>query len=259
MRKADRLFQMVNLIRVHQPITAANLAERLEVSVRTVYRYIDDLSLGGIPVYGEPGLGYAMHQGFEMPPLNLNGNELEALAVAVELMSTTVGFEFAQHARSMRAKIEAALPAPRSTPVHLPIATPWATLTPHAMRCWDRLRQAIHDRQAVRIDYTSLQAIPSSRDVYPLGLFYWGGKWTLGAWCMLRQDYRDFRVDLIRQLTPVRPFEPRPPQANLEEYRARQVQAWREATDKTLSAGLVENGSSVQTVRSDLDDKSRRA
>ena len=86
MRKADRLFQLVNLIRVHQPVTAAFLAERLEVSVRTVYRYIDDISASGIPVYGEAGRGYTLSEGFELPPLTLSDDELEALTLSVDMM-----------------------------------------------------------------------------------------------------------------------------------------------------------------------------
>ncbi|MEE1920209.1 HTH domain-containing protein, partial [Pseudomonas asiatica] len=69
MRKADRLFQLVNLIRVHQPISAERLASRIGVSVRSIYRYIDDLSFSGIPIYGTAGVGYALDADFEMPPL----------------------------------------------------------------------------------------------------------------------------------------------------------------------------------------------
>ena len=65
------------------------------------------------------------------------------------------------------------------------------------MRCWDQLRRAIRDQVAVHITYLSLQGQETEREIFPLGLFYWGGKWTIGAWCTLRQAYRDFRVDLI--------------------------------------------------------------
>jgi len=71
MRKADRLFQLTNLIRARQPVTAHQLAEELGVSVRSIYRYIDDLSVSGIPVYGIAGEGYRLYEGFELPPLNL--------------------------------------------------------------------------------------------------------------------------------------------------------------------------------------------
>ena len=75
MRKADRLFQLVNLIRVRQPVTAAVLAAELGLSVRSIYRYVDDLSVAGIPVYGEAGIGYRLDPAFELPPLSLDAAE----------------------------------------------------------------------------------------------------------------------------------------------------------------------------------------
>ena len=104
MRKANRLFQVVNLIRVHQPITAARLAERLGVSVRTIYRYIDDLSLGDIPIYGEPGIGYSMHKDFELPPLTLSEDELEALTLSVSMLSRSTGYELSAAAKLLLSK-----------------------------------------------------------------------------------------------------------------------------------------------------------
>ena len=86
MRKAERLFQLVNLIRAQQPITAEQLAQRIGVSVRTIYRYIDDLSLSGIALYGEPGRGYSLQDGFELPPLTLSQDEIAALLLGVELL-----------------------------------------------------------------------------------------------------------------------------------------------------------------------------
>ncbi|WP_444939344.1 helix-turn-helix transcriptional regulator [Microbulbifer sp. JMSA002] len=75
MRKSDRLFQLANILRAHQPITAKELAEKLSVSERTIYRYMDDLSVSGIPVYGETGVGYRLSNGFELPPLQLTQEE----------------------------------------------------------------------------------------------------------------------------------------------------------------------------------------
>lgn len=250
MRKSDRLFQVVNLVRVHQPITAAKLAERLGVSVRTIYRYIDDLSLSGIPIYGEAGVGYALHKDFELPPLSLNGGELEALGVAVELLSKSAGHELAQYAHSLLAKIDAALPLPRTRPTEQAVFSPFELQHPDAKRHWDQLRNAIHGRQAVRATYTSLTGTVSDRTLFPLGLFHWGGKWTVGSWCVLREDYRDFRVDLIRQLVPLPEAVQRPVQVSLAAYMARQAQAWKEATDKTVSAVPSDTGDSLHLHRS---------
>lgn len=110
MRKANRLFQLVNLIRVHQPITAQQLAERMEVSVPSIYRYMDDLSVSGIPIYGEPGRGYALLDNFELPPLTLNTDELEALTLGVEMLPNATGSELAGAAKTLLSKIEAVSP-----------------------------------------------------------------------------------------------------------------------------------------------------
>ena len=91
MRKANRLFQIVNLVRSYQPITAGRLAQELNVSVRTVYRYIDDLSASNIPLYGETGVGYRLHKGFELPPLTLTADEYDALMLGIEMLSVSTG------------------------------------------------------------------------------------------------------------------------------------------------------------------------
>lgn len=110
MRKAERLFQLVNLIRAHQPITAEQLAQRIGVSVRSIYRYIDDLSLSGIPLYGEPGRGYALQADFELAPLTLSQDEIAALMLGVEMLSKSTGVALAAAARSLLSKIGAVLP-----------------------------------------------------------------------------------------------------------------------------------------------------
>lgn len=226
MRKAERLFQLVNLIRVHQPVTAASLAERLGLSVRSIYRYIDDLSLSGIPVYGEAGVGYAMHTDHALPPLNLTRDELEALTVSLDMLARSGEHALTAAARSLQAKIEAVMPEDlaRPDPAIRAVTPPPAE---HVMLAWDRLRQCIRQGHGVRLHYRSLAGDTSIRDVHPLGLFYWGGNWTLGAWCHLRGDYRNFRVDLIRSIAPGEAHPPDPARVNLAEYVRLQREAGR--------------------------------
>ncbi|QLC74612.1 YafY family transcriptional regulator [Pseudomonas sp. LPB0260] len=236
MRKAERLFQLVNFIRVHQPITAAALASRLSVSVRSIYRYIDDLSLSGIPIYGEPGLGYRLQEHFELPPLNLSSAELEALLLAVAMVDASTGKQFAQAARSLQSKIEAALPCGShaiAAKAHVIQLQQHGRPTQH----WDRLWQAIEQDQAIELDYLSLPGQRSRRILHPLGLFYWGGKWTLGAWCCLRSAYRDFRLDRIEQLAAVSSAPSRPDAVNLADYLRSRSKDWHAqiTTDSTLS------------------------
>ena len=202
MRKSDRLFQLTNILRRHQPITAKQLAERLTVSERTIYRYVDDLSLAGIPIYGEPGVGYRLSEGFELPPLQLSSGELEALIVGVSLTASLTGEKFAASAHSLLSKIEAALPNKSQMIAHEDKVV--RVLAKHrqseAYLVWGKVHAAIASECWLRITYKSLSEAVTDRTVFPLGLFYWGGKWTLGCWCELRGDYRDLRVDRITKL-----------------------------------------------------------
>lgn len=200
MRKADRLFQLVNLVRSHQPITAERLAEELNVSVRTVYRYIDDLSASNIPLYGETGVGYRLHQGFGLPPLALTADEHDALMLGIEMLSISTGKELTNAAKSLLHKIEAGLPERKSGVLEPSIRALNVIDRTRTSRYWDLLRGAIQKCNVIRFTYSTLEGTSSNRTVYPLGLFYWGGKWTLGAWCTLRSAFRDFRIDRITEL-----------------------------------------------------------
>lgn len=219
MRKSDRLFQLTNLLRAHQPLTARELATRLCVSERTIYRYMDDLSLAGIPVYGEAGLGYRLSEGFEMAPLQLSAAELEALITGVNLVAVLTGKGMADPARALLAKIEAALPAQGIQVDCDPVVRVPDYRTAHPVYArWDQLHEAITTCRWLEIGYQDAKACKTGRHIYPLGLFYWGGCWTLGAWCALRQAYRDFRVDRIDTLAQCRQGEGAPPGVTLADY-----------------------------------------
>lgn len=231
MRKAERLFQLVNLIRAQQPITAEQLAQRIGVSVRTIYRYIDDLSLSGIALYGEPGRGYSLQDGFELPPLTLSQDEIAALMLGVELLSTSSGSGLAAAARSLLSKIGAVLPARSIDPSSAPVRALSTQLRGEQLRHWDCLHQAILQQQVVSLNYLSLDRQQTQRLIYPLGLFYWGGKWTLGSWCTLRAGYRDFRLDCIQTLALIEPTEPLGAEINLGAYMRHQAQQWQQKID----------------------------
>ncbi|MEP0797324.1 YafY family transcriptional regulator [Trichocoleus sp. DQ-A3] len=190
----------MNLIRSHQPITAGQLGERIGVSVRTIYRYIDDLSVSGIPIYGEPGVGYALDEDFELPPLTLTHDEIAALMLGVEILSRSTGNDLAAAAKTLLSKIGAVLPPHSFDPTRTPVRALGDILNDQSLRQWNDLYRAIQQQQAVTIVYLSLNEQLSQRIVFPLGLFYWGGKWTVGTWCILRNSYRDFRVDRIQNL-----------------------------------------------------------
>ncbi|WP_248764613.1 helix-turn-helix transcriptional regulator [Pseudomonas protegens] len=153
MRKADRLFQLVNLIRVHQPIPAERLVSRVGVSVRSIYRYIDDLSFSGIPIHGTAGVGYALDADFEMPPLTLNKLELDALMPEMEMLSACADNDLSAAARMLLSKISASIVHhkvdPRTAKIRALGTTPSSTRGHLATR-----RNAIENTQALKITYT---------------------------------------------------------------------------------------------------------
>jgi predicted DNA-binding transcriptional regulator YafY len=170
------------------------------VSVRTIYRYIDDLSAGGIPIYGTAGLGYQLVDGFELPPLSLTEEELEALMLGVSMVSEWTSHKLGKAAASLAHKIKAVTPPFLQEKYQdITYAYNYANRK-NDKKTWEVLHQAIKKSESVNIDYYSLDESQTSRTIHPLGLFYWGGKWTIGSWCLLRQDFRDFRVDRIKAI-----------------------------------------------------------
>ena len=200
MRKAEKLFQLTNLIRSRQPITAEVLAEELEVSVRTIYRYIDDISANGIPIYGTAGVGYQMYENFELPPLTLTENELDALLLGAKMIKGWTGDKLSNSAKKLVSKIEAVLPKKLLEEYDDVVFAPDFMHSGELRKNWDAIHEAIKNSSVISIDYMSLVDVKSTREIYPLGLVYWGGKWTLGAWCVNKSDFRNFRIDRIESL-----------------------------------------------------------
>ncbi|MEH6575696.1 MAG: YafY family protein [Amphritea sp.] len=237
MRKSDRLFQLTNILRTHQPITAKKLSELLNVSERTIYRYVDDLSVSGIPVYGEPGIGYRLSEGFELPPLQLTRQELEALILGVNLVSTRTGNELANAARSLLSKIETVVPGKanlNNDEAQRFVMVSDAYYGNENRSQWDSLHSEIKNKHFLKIKYLSLPGVETERIIFPLGLFYWGGKWTLGAWCMTRTDYRDFRVDRIQHIDVLTEKYDLPATVALQNYIDFQKNRKKEMTTDTM-------------------------
>lgn len=201
MRRADRLFEIVHYLRGRRLTTAAQLSEWLEVSERTIYRDIADMLASGVPIDGEAGVGYRLHPHFELPPLMFTHNEVDALVAGARLIEAWGGSGLAAGARSALAKIAAILPADkRNTLDASPIHAPQFFIDARTSRHMDALRTAINERRCVDVTYEDVDAKQSLRRIHPLGIFYWGNRWTTGAWCELRQDFRTFRLDRIDQL-----------------------------------------------------------
>lgn len=217
MRKADRLFHLTNLVRVKQPITADEIAKELGVSVRTVYRYIDDLSVGGIPIYGIKGIGYQLHGSYELPPLNLNEAEIDALVLGAKMVSTWTSDSLSQAARSLSNKIESVLPEHVRSEYSPIVYAPDLSVRENEREIWGQCYEAIKKRYIVLIRYETPDGNRTERKVFPLGLFYWGGKWTLGSWCTLRESFRDFRLDRVAEVEITKETYERTDLINLQE------------------------------------------
>jgi predicted DNA-binding transcriptional regulator YafY len=198
MRRADRLFHIVQLIRGRRLTTAAWLAERMEVSERTIYRDVADLQLQGVPIEGEAGVGYRLGPGFDLPPMMFTQEEAKALVASVRMAQVWLDHALAQGAQDALGKILSVLPADaRVAAEALAVYAPPGGLPEAAQRTLQTLREAVHDRRKVFVHYRDLADKSSERTLRPLGCFYWGKVWTLAAWCEQRGDFRTFRVDRV--------------------------------------------------------------
>ena len=201
MRRADRLFQLVQILRNKRLVTARELAERLDVSERTIYRDIQDLSLSGVPVEGEAGVGYHLRYSLDIPPLMFTAAEIEALVVGARMLKAWGGSELGSSAQSVLDKVQAVIPAElhRYLEESRLFAMRFGTRQ-DLESTLDVCRHAIAQRRYLRLDYQRADTECSVREVKPLGLYFWGNVWTLTAWCELRHDFRTFRLDRIRWL-----------------------------------------------------------
>lgn len=200
MRRADRLFLIIHALRGRRTaLPARGLADTLGVSQRTVYRDVADLQRSGVPIEGEAGIGYVLRKGADIPPLMFQPDELEALVVGTRFVQAFAGERLGRAADAALLKINAVLPpelrerSERSR-VFAPDFGQHAALKAHI----DDIHQAIALRRVIALGYADEKGTASTREIQPLCLAFWGGSWTLGAWCRLRQDFRNFRLDRIR-------------------------------------------------------------
>jgi predicted DNA-binding transcriptional regulator YafY len=203
MRRADRLFQIVNVLRRRRmATTAAHLAERLGVSERTVYRDIRDLILAGTPIDGEAGVGYRIRPGYDLPPLMFDRDEIQALVLGARMVRQFGDPALARASDAILAKVATIVPkelAPLVAETRLFVPS-----TIGAGNSADALtlaREALIARRKLELSYAKADGAATQRTVRPLGIFFWGRTWTLAAWCELRQDFRNFRLDRIAAST----------------------------------------------------------
>lgn len=206
MRRADRLFQIVQLLRSRRLTTAGALAVELEVSTRTVYRDVQDLLACGIPIEGEAGVGYRLRKGFELRPMTFTVEEIEALVLGARMVQAWADPDLGVAVRGAMSKIESVLPEPlQASMLRTALFGPPYRMRSDASGRLRRLRRAIGEERWAWIRYAAGDGAVTERTIVPLGLYFWGKEWLLAAYCCLRADYRSFRVDRLLELRDVAP------------------------------------------------------
>jgi predicted DNA-binding transcriptional regulator YafY len=223
MRRADRLFQIVQHLRNRRLTTAAELAVYLEVSTRTVYRDVQDLIESGVPIEGEAGVGYRLSKGFELKPMTFSVEELEALVLGARLVEAWADPELGVSVRGAMSKIEATLPEPLQTAMlRTALFGPPGRMNGDGRSQLSRVRRAITSDRWLHLNYVDAKGDETERTIVPLGLYFWGPSWLLAAYCWLRDDYRSFRVDRIVKCAGIAPEAERlsrvAPAISLEQY-----------------------------------------
>ena len=203
MDKTERLFAVMDALRRYRrPVTAQQLADEQAVSVRTLYRDIQTLIGLGAPIDGEAGIGYMLRPGFFLPPLMFTPDELEALVVGTRFVRAFGGNRLGREAAAALLKIEAVLPPElRERSDRTRIFAPEVDRLENSGLI-DDLHAAVTSALVLRMNYRDNDSRTTAREIEPLCLAFWGGSWTLGAWCRLRGDFRNFRPDRIVDYAP---------------------------------------------------------
>lgn len=231
MNRTDRLVAMVMHLQGRRVVRAEEMARQFEVSVRTVYRDIVALGEAGVPIAGEAGVGYSLVKGYHLPPVMLTADEAAALFVGGEMVKQFTDASLSTPMSAALDKLRAVLPRDRQEHVERlarqtvivgrqgqvapdPAAQPW--LRP--------VQVGVVQRRVLRMVYrTGSRGDDTARDVEPLGVVFYGGAWYLVAWCRLRKDYRNFRVDRVQRLEVLTETFPARPDFSLAEHLDREV------------------------------------
>lgn len=200
MRRAERLFRLVDEMRTRGVSRAEDLAAHFEVSIRTIYRDIAHLQASGLPIEGEAGIGYLLRPGFDLPSLTFTYDQVDALAVGLSFVESTGDPALAAAAGEVRAKIQASMPQPEARKL---ADAPYFAFrrSGRAPALAETLRKAIRKRQVVALSYEDGGGKRSERRARPLAVWSFTDGWMFAGWCELRQDFRTFRFDRIATLT----------------------------------------------------------
>lgn len=235
MNKFDRIISILILLQTKKIITAAIIAERFEISLRTVYRDINSLKNAGIPIIGDPGIGYSIMEGYRLPPIMFNEGEALSLLTAEKFMATITDHKTQEHYSAAMTKIKAVLRS--SEKEALDILDDSISITPYKFEehkpYLQELFKSIAARQLLQISYDKADGTASERIIEPIGCYHQSNNWYLVAFCQLQNDYRTFKMNRIQKLISLDKTFNRT-HINLQRYLEEQAKAW-----KTKKAGLV--------------------
>ncbi len=202
MRRADRLFRIVEYLKARrEAVTGEELAREMEIGVRTIYRDIADLRTSGVPIVGEAGVGYLLSKDYLVKPLMFDIDELDALTLGAQMVESWGDAAIARSARRAIDKITAVLPESLADDANRSAAYACASRSKSPIVIdLASLRRAVRRKHWVEICYTDESGRESERRIRPLCLVFIAPVWLLAAWCEVRQDFREFRVDRISSL-----------------------------------------------------------
>lgn len=203
MRRTERLFQIIQILRsARSPITGRDLADELEISLRTLYRDMAELTAQRIPITGEPGLGYILDDGYDMPPLMLTADELEAAALGAAWVASEADPSLARAARDLVSKLSEAIPK-ELRPIVLDASSKAIQTSSSVAERFDSalLRHAIRERYRLMLHYTDRDGSTTDRIIWPILIAFLDRTRYIIGWCETRQDYRHFKTDRVQQLS----------------------------------------------------------
>lgn len=188
--RAGRLFEIIQMLRAAKaPLTAQAMAEALEVTRRTVYRDIASLQARRVPIEGAAGVGYVMRRGYDLPPVNFDEEEAEAVSLGLAMIGRTGDPGLQRAARRAAAKLSAATLLSETL-----YSSSWGPQMPEAVDL-GALRGAIRAERKLALRYRDEAGAVTQRTVRPVGIVYYAETIVLAAWCELRGDFRHFRPD----------------------------------------------------------------
>lgn len=209
MRRSERLAEIVEIVRDGRLHLARDIADALEVSVRTVYRDIDTLVASGVPIDGERGVGYLLREPVFLPPMSLSLTELEALSLGMAIVQEAADEDLQAAAGAVMNKVGEHASNRRQAPKSWGFGVYTFERAREGFRHMPLIRRAIREGLKLRIHYRSLDDRDSTRVIRPLQTEYWGRVWTCSAWCELRNSFRAFRIDQMESCEPIgKSFQP---------------------------------------------------